>query len=90
MIGGTAPTNSGDLRIRDSGSLTFASIDVNEALFNVDTRIGTNYGLTLQGTAVQSAPSGSSVVLYTDLSGGKVRLMARFPSGTAFQVAIEP
>jgi hypothetical protein len=41
-----------------------------------------------QGSA-PAAPS-SGVRLYADTSGGKTRLMARFPTGAAQQVAIEP
>lgn len=37
-----------------------------------------------------SAPAASIVRLYADTSGGKIRLMALFPTGAAQQVAIEP
>jgi len=37
-----------------------------------------------------SAPSASMALLYSDTSGGKIRLMALFPSGAAQQIAIEP
>jgi hypothetical protein len=37
-----------------------------------------------------SAPSASMALLYADTSGGKIRLMALFPSGAAQQIAIEP
>lgn len=37
-----------------------------------------------------AAPGASMGRLYADTSGGKIRLMALFPSGAAQQVAIEP
>jgi len=37
-----------------------------------------------------SAPSSSQALIYADTSGGKIRLMALFPSGAAQQIAIEP
>lgn len=37
-----------------------------------------------------AAPSANNAVLYVDSSGGKVRLMARFPTGAAVQIGIEP
>lgn len=37
-----------------------------------------------------SAPGASIAYLYADTSGGKIRIMARFPSGAAQQIAIEP
>ena len=42
------------------------------------------------GVGGANAPSANSVVLYTDTSGGKDRLMARFNTGVAQQIAIEP
>jgi len=37
-----------------------------------------------------AAPAASMARLYSDTSGGKIRLMALFPSGAAQQIAIEP
>jgi len=42
------------------------------------------------GASPPSAPSASMALLYADTSGGKIRIMALFPSGAAQQVAIEP
>lgn len=42
------------------------------------------------GASPPSAPSASMALLYADTSGGKIRLMALFPSGAAQQIAIEP
>jgi hypothetical protein len=42
------------------------------------------------GASPPSAPSASMALLYSDTSGGKIRLMALFPSGAAQQIAIEP
>ena len=49
-------------------------------------------GLDLQsfGASPPSAPAAGRGLIYLDTSGGKVRLMARFPTGAAQQVAIEP
>lgn len=40
--------------------------------------------------SVPSAPSADTARLYVDSSGGKNRLMVRFPSGAAQQISIEP
>jgi len=42
------------------------------------------------GASPPAAPAASIVRLYADTSGGKIRLMALFPSGAAQQIAIEP
>lgn len=42
------------------------------------------------GASPPAAPSASIARLYADTSGGKIRLMAIFPSGAAQQIAIEP
>ena len=42
------------------------------------------------GASPPAAPGASIVRLYADTSGGKIRLMAIFPSGVAQQIAIEP
>ena len=42
------------------------------------------------GASPPAAPAASIVRLYADTSGGKIRLMAIFPSGAAQQIAIEP
>ncbi len=42
------------------------------------------------GASPPSAPAASIARLYSDTSGGKIRLMALFPSGAAQQIAIEP
>lgn len=42
------------------------------------------------GASPPSAPSASMALIYADTSGGKIRLMALFPSGAAQQIAIEP
>jgi hypothetical protein len=42
------------------------------------------------GASPPSAPDASRARLYADTSGGKIRLMALFPSGAAQQIAIEP
>ena len=42
------------------------------------------------GASPPAAPGASIVRLYADTSGGKIRLMAIFPSGAAQQIAIEP
>ena len=42
------------------------------------------------GASPPAAPADSTGVLYTDTSGGKIRLMVRFPTGAAQQIAIEP
>lgn len=42
------------------------------------------------GASPPAAPAASTGVLYTDTSGGKIRLMVRFPTGAAQQIAIEP
>ncbi len=47
--------------------------------------------LNLIEMTAPSAPAANSVVLYAeDNGGGKTRLMARFPTGSAVQIAIEP
>jgi hypothetical protein len=42
------------------------------------------------GASPPTAPAASIVRLYADTSGGKIRLMAVFPTGVAQQIAIEP
>ena len=42
------------------------------------------------GASPPAAPAASIVRIYADTSGGKIRLMALFPSGAAQQIAIEP
>lgn len=42
------------------------------------------------GASPPASPAASIVRLYADTSGGKIRLMALFPSGVAQQIAIEP
>lgn len=42
------------------------------------------------GASPPAAPAASIVRLYADTSGGKIRLMALFPTGAAQQIAIEP
>ena len=42
------------------------------------------------GASPPAAPSASIARVYADTSGGKIRLMALFPSGAAQQIAIEP
>lgn len=42
------------------------------------------------GASPPAAPSASQAIIYADTSGGKIRLMALFPSGAAQQIAIEP
>jgi hypothetical protein len=42
------------------------------------------------GASPPAAPAASIARLYADTSGGKIRLMAVFPSGAAQQIAIEP
>lgn len=42
------------------------------------------------GASPPAAPGASIARLYADTSGGKIRLMAIFPSGAAQQIAIEP
>jgi hypothetical protein len=42
------------------------------------------------GASPPAAPAASIVRLYADTSGGKIRLMAIFPTGVAQQIAIEP
>lgn len=49
-------------------------------------------GLSMQtyGASPPSAPAAGLARIYADTSGGKIRLMALFPSGAAQQLAIEP
>jgi hypothetical protein len=42
-----------------------------------------------KGSNPGSAPT-DKAFLYVDESGGKIRLMVRFPTGDAQQIAIEP
>lgn len=42
------------------------------------------------GASPPAAPGASIARIYADTSGGKIRLMALFPSGAAQQIAIEP
>lgn len=42
------------------------------------------------GASPPAAPAASIVRIYADTSGGKIRLMAIFPSGAAQQIATEP
>jgi hypothetical protein len=42
------------------------------------------------GASPPAAPAASIARIYADTSGGKIRLMAVFPSGAAQQIAIEP
>lgn len=52
---------------------------------------GANTALTVEKvSSAPGAPSAGRGVLYFDESGGKIRLMVRFPTGAAQQVAIEP
>lgn len=48
------------------------------------------FSLYTYGASPPAAPSASMARLYADTSGGKIRLMAVFPSGAAQQIAIEP
>ncbi len=52
--------------------------------------IDTRHVEMLTVPSTPSAPASGAVRLYSDVSGGKQRLMAVFPSGAAQQVAIEP
>jgi hypothetical protein len=48
-------------------------------------------GLTLQEMTAPAAPASNCCVIYAEDNGsGKTRLMVRFPSGAAQQIAIEP
>jgi len=47
-------------------------------------------GLDIPSIAAPGAPASSTARVYVDTSGGKVRLMVRFPTGAAQQIAIEP
>ena len=46
--------------------------------------------LELPEVTAPAAPAANKGRLYFEDSGGKTRLMARFPSGAAQQIAIEP
>lgn len=54
------------------------------------TLLGTGGMLAPIAAINPAAPAANNGVLYFDSSGGKVRLMVRFPTGAAQQVAIEP
>lgn len=51
--------------------------------------VGANFE-ELTSMTPPSAPAATKARLYADTSGGKVRIMALFPSGVAQQLAIEP
>lgn len=47
--------------------------------------------VTMSETTAPAAPAANNVVIYAEDNGaGKTRLMARFPTGAAQQIAIEP
>ena len=46
--------------------------------------------ITMSEMAAPAAPAANGVVIYAVDNGGKTQLMARFPSGVAQQIAIEP
>ena len=56
-------------------------------------KVNSGIGIAFIGesSSDHAAPGGTGCVLYlTDAGGGKTQLMARFPSGAAQQVAVEP
>lgn len=79
-------------------SIEQAVNDLAQAVRNLDARLRRIENaerlfktVTLPEVAAPGAPSANKVVVYADDNGvGKTRLMARFPSGTAQQIAIEP
>ena len=54
------------------------------------TAIGARHIEVLTVPSLPSAPASGAMRLYSDESGGKQRLMVRFPSGAVQQIAIEP
>lgn len=54
------------------------------------TGTGSDIGVTLVNRAAPDAPAATKVILYARDTGGKVELVARFPTGAVQQVAIEP
>lgn len=52
--------------------------------------VNTDGSFDIPETTAPSAPLGGVARLYVDNSGGKTRLMVRFDSGAAVQIAIEP
>ena len=52
---------------------------------------GVNYGVLYNKQTAPGAPAADTAIVYVDDNGaGKLRLMVRFPSGAAQQIAIEP
>lgn len=90
-VGGTSVTQSGAIFLYDSGNLNFGELSVDRFYFGVDTYIGTDNPLILEGTAVQSAPSGTNQCsLYVSNTSGTTQLFAKFSSGTAVVLATRP
>lgn len=79
----TVPTGAGDTTFIRSGA---AIIGVRGS--NTTTPGAIN--LYTYNASPPAAPSASQALIYADTSGGKIRLMAIFPSGAAQQIAIEP
>lgn len=99
----TASSNSAQLKsdapFSWSNSSTNSEASRDTGLYrNAAAIIGVRGGDTTTGGALNfleqtapAAPSANQVVLYAEDNGsGKTRLMARFPTGAAQQVAIEP
>lgn len=90
-LGGTiVGTQAGGMTVYGGTGNTVYSFLEDQANINRNVIFENDRNLLLGGTTTPTAPSGSQVKLYTDVSGGKTRLMARFGSGTAVQVSIEP
>ncbi|SRR5258705_2466941 len=82
---GLPGTSNGTLELY-VGGLLYAYITPDEGFVLLDT----GGAFTIEGTGAPSAPTGNKGSIYVDQSGGKNRLMVRFPSGASQQLAIEP
>lgn len=81
---GKPGTGYGQLRFYSNGVL-YAHINPDDGL-----SMGSNKPITLSGTGAPSAPGTNSGSLFIDQSGGKNRLMVRFPTGASQVIATEP
>lgn len=104
-FGASTSDSNCDVQIGYSGSLKWSNSGSNPTssgwhcrLFRADTGVlgltgisGSGGGLQMQEMTAPSAPATNEVRIYAEDNGsGKTRLMARFATGAAQQIAIEP
>ena len=91
LLGGTLiGSQSGQLAIRNNANTFLHSFAEDQAIIRTDLLMGTHNFIQLGGTTTPGTPVDAAVRLYVDQSGGKDRLMARFNTGAAQQIGIEP